>query len=82
MVREYVEIAPAGSLGDLIRRLRQVKRSIPAGACRERVTLRGDDDFGRHILVSYLRPERPEERALRERAGDFAAAWSSGPTQP
>lgn len=73
MVREYVEIAECGSIDLLLERLEAVKRSMPAGASPERVELRGDDNFGRHILVTYLRPETPEEIALERRACAFAA---------
>ncbi len=77
IIREYIEIGEAGSLDALIQRLTQVKRAMPRGAGPEQVSLRGDDDFGRHILVTYLRPERPEEVALAKRAGEFAAAWKA-----
>lgn len=75
MVREYIEIQAADSLEALIERLTQVSQSIPADAKPERVSLRGDDNFGRHILVTYLRPERPDELAAPVRAREFADAW-------
>ncbi len=75
MVREYIEIQALDSLEALIERLAEVKQSIPPDAKPERVSLRGDDNFGRHILVTYLRPERPEELAAPIRAREFAAAW-------
>lgn len=80
MVREYIEIQPPHSLETLIERLAEVKRSIPTDARPEQVSLRGDDVFGRHILVTYLRPERPDELAAPIRAREFADAWrrSSG----
>lgn len=75
MVREYIEIGQCGSLDELIRRLVEVKGSMPPGAEPEQVRLRGDDNFGRHILVTYLRPERPEELVAAARPGEFAALW-------
>jgi hypothetical protein len=78
MVREYIEIKPPDSLETLIERLAEVKASIPPDARPEQVSLRGDDVFGRHILVTYLRPERPEELAVPVRARKFAAAWRRG----
>ena len=74
MVREYIEIGGCASIDELMLRLAEVKRGMPAGAGPEQVQLRGDDNFGRHILVTYLRPERPEEIDLAARAGGFAAA--------
>lgn len=75
MVREYVEIQAADSLEALIERLAEAKQSIPPDAKPEQVSLRGDDNFGRHILVTYLRPERPDELAAAVRAKEFADAW-------
>ena len=75
MVREYIEIQAADSLEALIERLAEVKRGIPPDARPEQVSLRGDDNFGRHILVTYLRPERPDELAAPIRAREFADAW-------
>ena len=78
MVREYIEIGACDSVEALIRRLAEVKRSMPPGAGPEQVQLRGDDNFGRHILVTYLRPERSEELEAARRAGEFAASWGGG----
>lgn len=75
MVREYIEIQAGDSLEALIERLNEVKQSIPPDARPEQVSLRGDDVFGRHILVTYLRPERPDELAAPIRAREFADAW-------
>ena len=77
MVREYIEIGACESVEALIRRLDEVKRSMPPGAGPEQVQLRGDDNFGRHILVTYLRPERSEELDAARRAGEFAASWGT-----
>ena len=75
MVREYIEIGACDCVETLIRRLAEVKRAMPPGAGPEQVQLRGDDNFGRHILVTYLRPERSEELEAAQRAGEFAAGW-------
>ena len=82
MVREYVEIGDCGSIEGLIERLVSVKRSMPPGATPERVELRGDDNFGRHILVTYLRPESAEEAELERRASEVLAAWAATRDQP
>ena len=77
MIREYIEIGACDCVDTLIRRLAEVKRAMPPGAGPEQVQLRGDDNFGRHILVTYLRPERSEEIEAAERAGRFAASWGA-----
>ncbi|HEX8667385.1 MAG TPA: hypothetical protein VF727_03325 [Allosphingosinicella sp.] len=82
MVREYVEIGDCGSIEGLIERLVAVRRSIPSGATPERVELRGDDNFGRHILVTYLRPESAEEAELERRASAGLAAWAAAGGRP
>lgn len=76
MVREFVEIAGHTSIEDLIARLASVKAAMPAGSGEEQVRVRGDDTFGHHILVTYLRPETEEEIASGLRAMRFASAWS------
>jgi hypothetical protein len=75
MIREYVEIGSCASIEQLMSMLAEVKRSMPPGAGPEQVQLRGDDNFGRHILVTYMRPERPDELDLLSRAGACAASW-------
>lgn len=72
MHREYVEIAGCKSIDELIARLAAAKRDMPPGSGQEQVQLRGDDNFGRHILVTYLRPERPDELELRNRSASIA----------
>ncbi len=76
MVREFVEVADNTSIEDLIARLAAIKASMPPGAGEEQVRVRGDDNFGHHILVTYLRPETPEEIESSIRAVRFASAWS------
>lgn len=76
MVREFVEIAGDNSIAGLIARLESIKAAIPDGAGEEQVRVRGDDVFGYHILVTYLRPETPEEIESGLRAMRFASAWS------
>jgi hypothetical protein len=75
MVRDYVEIGEVSSLAELIERLNEVRDAIPAGAGPDQVRFRGDDLFGRHLLVTYLRPETPEELAVAARASEFADRW-------
>lgn len=75
MVREFFEISGCSSIDALIAQLASVKAAIPPGASAEQVRLRGDDDFGRHILVTYLRPETPLEVAAAARAQEFVTSW-------
>lgn len=77
MVREFVEISGCSTIGALIAQLDQVRRSIPPGSSEEQVRLRGDDDFGRHILVTYSRPETREEIEAARRAEQFETTWCS-----
>src|SRR4028118_1724219 len=59
-VKDFIEVKDLGSLDALIERLQEVRGSLPAGANPE-VKMRGDDIFGRHICVSYYRPQTREE---------------------
>ncbi|HET9639090.1 MAG TPA: hypothetical protein VFP12_07775 [Allosphingosinicella sp.] len=49
-----------GSLDALIERLQEVRCNLPAEAQPE-VKMRGDDIFGRHICISFYRPQTEEE---------------------
>ena len=75
MVREYVEVSGCGPLGAIIERLEAVKRALPPGCSEPEVRLRGDDVFGRHILVTYARPETEAEIERDRRAADFQSSW-------
>ena len=59
-VKDFIEVKDTGSLDALIERLQQVRGSLPTGAEPE-VKMRGDDIFGRHICVSFYRPQTQEE---------------------
>jgi hypothetical protein len=59
-VKDFIEVKDLGTLDELIERLQQVRASLPADAEPE-VKMRGDDIFGRHIAVSYFRPQTAEE---------------------
>jgi hypothetical protein len=59
-VKDFIEVKDSGSLDVLIERLQEVRSSLPAGADPE-VKMRGDDIFGRHICVSFYRPQTREE---------------------
>jgi hypothetical protein len=59
-VKDFIEVKDTGSLDSLIERLQEVRSGLPAGAEPE-VKMRGDDIFGRHICISYYRPQTTEE---------------------
>jgi hypothetical protein len=59
-VKDFIEVKHLGSLEALIERLQEVRSSLPAEAEPE-VKMRGDDVFGRHLCVSYYRPQTAEE---------------------
>ena len=77
-VREYVEIDSHRSLDDVIEELSRLRDSLPDGAEAE-IRMRGDDFFGRHLCVTYLRGLTADEARCEARyslAGlpDVAAA--------
>src|SRR5919112_5128558 len=59
-VKDFIEVKDVTSLDALIERLTEVRNSLPKEAEPE-VKMRGDDIFGRHICVSYYRPQTDEE---------------------
>ena len=59
-VKDFIEVKDLGSLDALIERLQEVRGSLPDGAEPE-VKMRGDDIFGRHICISFYRPQTEEE---------------------
>ncbi|MDP9415078.1 MAG: hypothetical protein M3Q08_13555 [Pseudomonadota bacterium] len=79
MIREYVEISGSGSLDAIIARLEAVKAELPPGCSEAEVRLRGDDVFGRHILITYRRLETAAEIEANRRAQTFARSWLSAP---
>ena len=66
LVRDYIEVSDQGSLDGLIERLTEIRDSLPASAEAE-IRMRGDDVFGRHLCVAYLRPLTAEEAACEGR---------------
>src|SRR3954452_17574406 len=59
-VKDLIEVKDFTSLDALIERLAEVRDSLPADAEPE-VKMRGDDIFGRHVCVSFYRPQTAEE---------------------
>ena len=74
MIKDYVEVGDHASLDALIARLTEIRDGLPAEAEAE-IRMRGDDVFGRHLCVAYLRPLSEEEAACEGRyAGPDDAA--------
>lgn len=71
LVKDFVEVKDVRSLDQLIARLLAVRDALHEGAHAE-VRMRGDDVFGRHLSVSFSRPQTDEEAACDAR---YAAAY-------
>lgn len=74
-IKEYVKIDDHTSLDNAIEALMELRRSLPEGANAE-LRMRGDDVFGRHLSVCYMRPKCMDELTceLPYRMADAAAA--------
>jgi hypothetical protein len=59
-IKDFVEVKDCASLDALIERLIEVRANLPEAAEPD-VKMRGDDVFGRHICVSFYRPQTAEE---------------------
>jgi hypothetical protein len=70
-VKDFIEIKDHATLDELIARLIEVRDSLPGTAGAE-VRMRGDDVFGRHLCVSFFRPQTAEEAECDAR---YADAW-------
>jgi hypothetical protein len=70
-VKDFIEIKDHATLDELIARLTEVRDTLPDAATAE-VKMRGDDVFGRHLSVSYFRPQTAEEAECDAR---YADAW-------
>ena len=69
LVKDFIEVRDQTSLDALIERLTEIRDSLPEGADPE-VKMRGDDVFGRHLCVSFLRPQTAEEAHCEARYAD------------
>ena len=69
LVKDYVEIGDFTSLDKLIARLTELRDTLPAEAEAE-IRIRGDDVFGRHLSVAFLRPQTAEEAECEARYAD------------
>lgn len=65
-VKEFIQVDDLTSLDALIARLSEIRDNLPTAAEAE-LRMRGDDVFGRHLCISYMRPQTPEETACEGR---------------
>jgi len=68
-VKDFIEIKGHSSLDALIAQLIEVRDNLP-NADEAEVKLRGDDVFGRHLCVSFYRPQTAEEAECDARYAD------------
>jgi hypothetical protein len=66
LIKDYVEIGDHESLDNLIARLTEVRDNLQPDAQAE-IKMRGDDIFGRHLCIGFLRPLTVEEAACEGR---------------
>ena len=69
LIKDYVEIGDHASLDNLIERLTELRNSLPEPAQAE-LKMRGDDIFGRHLCIGFLRPLTADEAACEGRYAD------------
>ena len=69
LVKDFIEVKDCSSLDVLIERLVAIRDGLP-GDARSDVRMRGDDIFGRHISVSFYRPQTAEEAECDARYAD------------
>jgi hypothetical protein len=73
MIKDYVEIADLVPLDDLIARLTDLRDSLPPSAEAE-LKMRGDDIFGRHLSIGFMRPLTAEEAECEGRYANAGRA--------
>lgn len=86
LVKDFVEVKDHRSLDQLIEQLLELRASLPEGADAE-VRMRGDDVFGRHLSISFSRPQTDEEAACDARYAQayqdsLAAKAAEAPAEP
>jgi hypothetical protein len=69
LIKDYIEVADFTTLDAMIERLTALRDSLPEGADAE-LRIRGDDVFGRHLSIGYLRPQTAEEADCEARYAD------------
>lgn len=70
LVREFVKVQDHSTLDRLIETLISVRDGLPAQSQDAEIRLQGDDIFGRHLSISYLREQTAEEAECDARYAD------------
>lgn len=68
LVKDFVEVGEHASLDLMIARLIEIRASLPEGVEAE-LRIRGDETFGRHLSIGYMRPLTAEEAQAEGRYG-------------
>jgi hypothetical protein len=66
LIKDYVDIPDHTSLDVLIDRLTELRDRLPEGSEAE-LRIRGDDTFGRHLSIAFLRSQTSEEAECEAR---------------
>jgi hypothetical protein len=69
LVKDYIEVSEQGSLDTLIARLVEVRDQLASNGDVQ-VRMRGDDVFGRHLSISFMRPQTAAEAECDARYAD------------
>ncbi len=62
-VKDHIDISECTSLGDLIRYLEAIRDNLPEGHEAE-MRIRGEEDSGRRLTITYFRDHNSDETAL------------------
>ena len=69
LVKDYIEVKDQSSLDALIAQLVELREAL-AQTGDVQVKMRGDDVFGRHLSISFMRPQTDDEAACDARYAD------------
>ena len=69
LVKDFIEIGDLTSLDGLIQQLTELRETLGESAQAE-LKMRGDDIFGRHLCIAFLRPQTAEETECEARYAD------------
>jgi hypothetical protein len=66
LIKDYVRVNEFTSLDELIARLTELRDGLVPEATAE-LRIRGDDNFGRHLAVTFMRPLTAQEADCESR---------------
>ena len=76
LIKDYVTVGDHLSLDELIAQLTTLRDRLPEGADAN-VRMRGDDVFGRHLSIAFMRPMTAAEVECEDRYGDCGLEFRS-----